>query len=126
MRPGRIGRRNKNENRNFNRSSLVGTDLRCVWVKWFSEFPQHGPDADRIGRTIYRRTLFVSLLLGGGGVANHGWFVIAGEPLRAAGAGASWSSDCEHPLLSRVPEPRRCAAGNRCDSAVVRGLLWPA
>src|SRR5262249_26013360 len=99
-------------------------DLRSVWPQWIFEFSQHGAHAYGIGRTIHWRAVSLSLLLGRGRITDHRRRAIAFQSVRAFGAGAAGTGDCEHPLLSRVFKPRWRRDRNRCHGAVVHCLLW--
>src|SRR5947208_1040668 len=81
----------------------------CAWPQWFFEFPEHGAYAFGIGRPVYRRARAVSLLLGCRCATSRRWSATARQPIRAACAGASWTSDSEHHFVSRVLESEWCA-----------------
>ena len=77
-----------------------------------------------IGRAVYRRPLRFSLLLGDCGAASCRRRTIAREPVCAARSGAARASNCEHHLLSRVPESERSSTGGGGNSPVVDCFLW--
>src|SRR5207244_12645671 len=93
-----------NENRSIDRTSFTGASLCCVWPEWLFEFSQHGADAYRTGRSVHRRAVPVSLLLGGRCSADRRRSAVACESVRASRAGAARTSNREYHLLSRLPE----------------------
>ena len=113
-----------NENRNLDRASSTWADLCSAWAKWFFQFPQHGAYAIRIGRTIYRCTRTVSLLLGCRCATSRRRCAAAGESVRAPWSCAAWASNCEHTSVSPVPKSYGYRVGDRCSNPLVDCLLW--
>jgi len=113
----------RNENRNLDRAAIARADLCRVWSQWLFEFSEHGADAYGTGRTVHRRAVPLSLFLGGRCPADPGRRVAAREPVRTAGAGAAWTGNREHHLLSRLPESQRSGIGSSGNGPVVGCLL---
>src|SRR5258706_1231630 len=118
-----VGKGTRSEDPNLGRAHSAWPDLRCVWAKWFSQLPQHGTDAFRIGRAVYRRPGSFPLLLGCCRATNSWRCAAACESVRAPGSGASRAGDREHNSVSRVPESKWRGTGDRCDNPVVDCLL---
>src|SRR5439155_1442235 len=112
-----------NENINLDCAASTWANLRCIWAKWISQFPQHGPYAFRIGGTIYWRTCTVSLLLGSRSAPNRRRRAAAGESVRATRPCAAWTSNCEHILVSRYFESNWYRVCDGCGNPVVDCLL---
>jgi hypothetical protein len=102
---------------------LLGASIRRVWAQWLFEFPEHGAGAYGSGRTVYRRTFSVALLLGNCCATNLGRRAVAGKSFCAAGVSAAWPSDRKHSLVSCVPESGWHKNGNYCDDPLVHCFL---
>src|SRR6266850_2621173 len=112
-----------NENSNSDCAASTWAKLPCVWAKWISQFPQHGPSALRIGGTICWRTRTVSLLLGSRCATNRRRCAIACESVRGPRSCAAWTSHCEHNSVSPVTESEWGGPGNCCGNPLVDCLL---
>src|SRR5207245_10579656 len=113
----------RNENRSIDRTSFTWADLCRVWHEWLFEFSQHGADAYGTGRSVHRRVVSLSLLLGGGSAPNRRRRATVSEPVRTARIGAAGAGNRGHHLLSRVSEAEWSSTGGGRGSPVDDGFL---
>ena len=102
---------------------LLGLISVVFGLNGFLNFLSMGPMPTGTGRTVHRRAFPFPLLLGGSRAPNRRRRVVAGEPVRTAGAGAARAGNREHPLLSRLPESQWCSVGSSGNDPVVYCLL---
>src|SRR5260370_14794132 len=107
-----------NENSSVDRTHSARLGLLCIRAEWFPTLHSHGTVAVRAGRTVPGRTHAVTLRVRCKCASSRGWRAFAGEPLRAAGACASWPCDREHLFLSSFHGSERSATGDSCRNSV--------
>src|SRR5581483_547115 len=107
-----------NENCSLDRTHSAWPDLSCIRAEWFFALYSNGAHAFRNGWPVHRRTLPVALRVRCECAPSRGWRASVGEPLRAAGACASWPGDREHLFLSSAHGAQWPAAGDRCRNFV--------
>jgi uncharacterized membrane protein YphA (DoxX/SURF4 family) len=83
---------------------LLGLIFVVFGLNGFLHFLDMGPMPTGLAGQFMGALFPFSLLLGCRCAPSCGRSVIARESVRAAGAGAAWTSHRQHNLLSRVPE----------------------